>query len=93
MVVYLIPHSDVNDAFIVEVKTCESTVNFAIELGFMFVHVEGDSPMEITFSHVGRLGNATAHTLAKIHNHFQLPMYWIEEASPEVEQITLSDLR
>ncbi|KAL4366884.1 hypothetical protein GQ457_05G001920 [Hibiscus cannabinus] len=123
MAACIIPHSDVNDAFVAEVKACESAVLFAIELGFKSVQVEGDSltvirkfssgsldksiiqPIitdikaklhlfeKITFSHVGRQGNAAAHALARIHTQFQLPRYWVEEAPQEVEQITLADLR
>ncbi|KAK8526666.1 hypothetical protein V6N13_025796 [Hibiscus sabdariffa] len=104
-------------------KACESAVLFAIELGFKFVQVEGDSltvirklssdsldksiiqPIiidikaklqlfeKITFSHVGRQGNAAAHALAKIHTQFQLPRYWVKEAPQEVEQVTIADLR
>ncbi|KAK8663631.1 hypothetical protein V6N13_083440 [Hibiscus sabdariffa] len=48
---------------------------------------------KITFSHVGRQGNAAAHALARIHTQFQLPRYWVEEAPQEVEQVTLADLR
>ncbi|KAK8687808.1 hypothetical protein V6N13_086604 [Hibiscus sabdariffa] len=36
-------HSAVNDAFIAEARACEAAVNFAIELGFRSIHVEGDS--------------------------------------------------
>ncbi|KAL4272913.1 hypothetical protein GQ457_13G017030 [Hibiscus cannabinus] len=123
MAACIIPHSDVNDAFVAEAKACESAVLFAIELGFKSVQVEGDSltvirkfssgsldksiiqPIitdikaklhlfeKITFSHVGRQGNAAAHALARIHTQFQLPRYWVEEAPQEVEQITLADLR
>ncbi|KAK8492829.1 hypothetical protein V6N12_009711 [Hibiscus sabdariffa] len=48
---------------------------------------------KITFSHVGRQGNAAAHALAKIHTQFQLPRYWVKEAPQEVEQVTIADLR
>ncbi|KAK8517160.1 hypothetical protein V6N13_092446 [Hibiscus sabdariffa] len=48
---------------------------------------------KVTFSHVGRQGNAAAHALAKLHTQFQMPKYWIEEALPEVEQISIYDLR
>ncbi|KAK8631452.1 hypothetical protein V6N13_028240 [Hibiscus sabdariffa] len=48
---------------------------------------------KVTFSHVGRQGNAAAHALAKLHTQFQMPKYWIEEAPPEVEQISIYDLR
>ncbi|KAL4311864.1 hypothetical protein GQ457_01G034310 [Hibiscus cannabinus] len=123
MATCIIPHSDVNDAFVAEAKACESAVLFTIELGFKSVQVEGDSltvirkfssdsldksiiqPIitdikaklhlfeKITFSHVGRQGNAAAHALARIHTQFQLPRYWVEEAPQEVEQITLANLR
>ncbi|KAL4284008.1 hypothetical protein GQ457_16G028620 [Hibiscus cannabinus] len=43
MAACIIPHSDVNDAFVAEEKACESAVLFAIELGFKSVQVEGDS--------------------------------------------------
>ncbi|KAK8556712.1 hypothetical protein V6N13_064724 [Hibiscus sabdariffa] len=86
MAVCLIHHSGINDAFIAEAKACESVVNSTIELGFRSIH-------EITFSHVGGRGNEAAHALVKVNHHFQLPRYWIEEASSEVEQVALPDLR
>ncbi|KAK8553757.1 hypothetical protein V6N12_030740 [Hibiscus sabdariffa] len=113
MVACIIPHSHVNDDFIAEAKACASAVLFAIELGFRFVHVEGDSltvirkfsidsmdksiiqPIityikvklqlfkRITFSHVGRQGNATAHTLARIYTQFELPDPFLRMAGLE----------
>ncbi|KAK8619670.1 hypothetical protein V6N13_135952 [Hibiscus sabdariffa] len=43
MVASVLHHSVDIDAFIVEAKACEAAVNFAIELGFRSIHVEGDS--------------------------------------------------
>ncbi|KAK8561650.1 hypothetical protein V6N13_149187 [Hibiscus sabdariffa] len=39
----ILPHVATDDAFIAEARACEATVNFAIELGFKTIHVEGDS--------------------------------------------------
>ncbi|KAK8563481.1 hypothetical protein V6N13_006324 [Hibiscus sabdariffa] len=43
MAACVILHYVVNDAFIAEARACEAAVNFAMELGFMSIHVEGDS--------------------------------------------------
>ncbi|KAK8606422.1 hypothetical protein V6N13_030705 [Hibiscus sabdariffa] len=43
MAACVLHHFAVNDAFIAEVRTCEAAVNFAMELGFRSIHVEGDS--------------------------------------------------
>ncbi|KAK8700344.1 hypothetical protein V6N13_018743 [Hibiscus sabdariffa] len=93
MAACLLHHSDVNDFFIAKARACEDAVNFAIELGFRSIHGEGDSLTKITFSHVGRQGNEAAHVLAKANRRFQLPRYWIEEASLEVERVALRDIR
>ncbi|KAK8488037.1 hypothetical protein V6N11_021091 [Hibiscus sabdariffa] len=43
MAACLLHHFDVIDFFIAEARACEDAVNFAIELDFRFIHVEGDS--------------------------------------------------
>ncbi|KAK9008774.1 hypothetical protein V6N11_080252 [Hibiscus sabdariffa] len=45
----------------------------------------------ITFSFVGRKGNAVAHELAQVGLQFPEPRYWIEEAPPTVEQLAQRD--
>ncbi|KAK8548039.1 hypothetical protein V6N12_060966 [Hibiscus sabdariffa] len=45
----------------------------------------------ITFSFVGRAGNAAAHELAKLGSQFSEPMYWIEEVPTVVDRIVQRD--
>ncbi|KAL4366662.1 hypothetical protein GQ457_05G023520 [Hibiscus cannabinus] len=43
MAACILAHVATDDAFIAEARACEAVLNFAIELGFKAIHVEGDS--------------------------------------------------
>ncbi|KAL4388343.1 hypothetical protein GQ457_09G010810 [Hibiscus cannabinus] len=75
------PHWYVADPFQAEALACLAAVNFASDLVFTRVIVEGDS---LTFNFVCREANDAAHILAQEGKAYSNPMYWIEEVPPKM---------
>ncbi|KAK9010599.1 hypothetical protein V6N11_043480 [Hibiscus sabdariffa] len=85
MVVGVVPHRNVADAFMAEALACLQAVLFAIELGGPIVKDIRDAVKGLenaVFKFVHREGNNVAHALAREGRGFRLPRFWIEEAPP-----------
>ncbi|KAK8706649.1 hypothetical protein V6N13_050204 [Hibiscus sabdariffa] len=70
------PHSHLADAFLAEVLACLQAVNFP--------RVPSDPFADISFCFTHREANSAAHALAREGKLFNCPMFWIEEAPPNV---------
>ncbi|KAK8710607.1 hypothetical protein V6N13_145921 [Hibiscus sabdariffa] len=90
------PHSNISDAFVAEALACKVAVQFAKDMGFLNVIIEGDSLTVVkklnSASH-DRGANKVAHSLAREFYYVHDPCYWTELVPPETFAAAEADRR
>ncbi|KAL4598870.1 hypothetical protein ACB092_11G088100 [Castanea dentata] len=72
----------VQDSMEAEVLACRRALEFAIDIGFSELVIEGDNAQWAEIKLVGRDANGVAHSLARYAKTIAEDVYWLEDSPP-----------